>query len=215
MVRLVFYVLLGLVGIASTQAQIKYFPTGLVLCAYERTELGNWPDSIGRFVVKTDVEDETKASLLNNKVPGNWKIIREHELEIMSDQNFYSFLSLLLEREINYRLLENNPNLLIYTVKDSINASLVEYKKLLAQQKVNWIINPYRVKLSGESGSLSITVNFQVYYNPTNHLQVNTTVSVSEVDVKKTCEGNLIDCLVGEMVNRLTTIAVDRINRVR
>ena len=213
--RKVYYTFLIYVLAGTASGQTKFFPSGIVLYPYEKIAQGSWPDSIKRFVVKAEIDAKTRIQFIPKSLAENWKIIREHELEIMANQNFYSFLSLSIDREIIYRLLENNSNLLIYAVKDSMNASLPDYRKILLKQGVSWLVNPHRVTLSEVNGKKIIQVDVQCYYNPTGFLPINTSLKVTEDEVQGKCEGGIINCMLTEVVNKIATISVDRINRTR
>jgi hypothetical protein len=197
------------------QAQNKFHPTGLVLCPLENKVEGSWENLIANYVVKGEISPEEKAKFVNNKIPINWRTIRENELAIIQDQNFFSFLSLTLSREINYQLQESSPNLLIYPVRDSVKSVVTEYQKFLTTRKMDWLVNPYKVLLTETNGKKSMEVWLQLHYQPTNHLQINTSIKVTEDEVVNASGESVISNLLAETVKRLATTAVDRISRMR
>lgn len=196
------------------QAQNKFHPTGFVLCPVETKVEGSWAEIIPNFIVKGEISPDEKAKFLNNRIPLNWRTIRENELAIIQDQNFFSLLTLSLSREINYQLQEGSPNLLVYPVRDSIKSVATEYQKFLTKRKMDWVANPYKVHLAETNGKKSIEVWLHMYYQPTNHLQTNTSIKVTEEEVNAN-DGSVVNSLLMEVVKRTATIAVDRINRMR
>lgn len=196
-------------------AQNKFHPTGLVLCPMETKVEGAWADIIAGYVLKGEISPEEKAKFVNNKIPVNWRTIRENELAIIQDQNFFSLLSLSLSREINYQLQEGSPNLLVYPLRDSVKAVVTEYQKFLTARKMDWVVNPYKVHLAETNGKKSIEVWLHVFYQPTKHLQINTSVKVTEDDILDANSEPDANGLFMEIAKRMATIAVDRINRMR
>lgn len=197
------------------QAQNKFHPTGLVLCPMETKVESSWESLIVNYVAKGEISPEERAKFVNNKIPVNWRTIRENELAIIQDQNFFSFLTLSLSREINYQLQEGNPNLLIYPVRDSVKSVVTEYQKYLTTRKLDWVVNPYKVHLTEVNGKKIIEIWLHLHYQPTNHLQTNTSIKVTEDEVVNTSGEAVISNLLAEAVKRLATTAVDRINRMR
>jgi hypothetical protein len=201
--------------LTSLFSQQKFFPTGVVMKPFEVIVADAYKDSVARYTAKGTVDADFKKKFIPNGLPSNWKTIRTRELAIMNDQDFGSFVSLALNREINYILLINNENLLIYCLNDSVNTALPTYNSLLQANKVDWMINPNKITLAMNDGKLSLTAAIQVYYRPTGFLNLNTTVSVAEDKVKDSCTGSTLDCLIGELTRQLAVLVTDKINRMR
>src|SRR5258706_511562 len=88
-------------------SQEKVKPSGIVLCPHERSVATELKDSIENFRIATEITEEVRAQFIPDKLPLNWKLVRGNELKIMANQDFFSSLSLQLERAINYKLIEN------------------------------------------------------------------------------------------------------------
>lgn len=103
--------------------------------------------------------------------------VREQELKILANQDHFSTLGLQIERDINYKLIANYDQALIYVVRDSSKADLANYRKLITQYKVDWVINPYSIALSAVQGKLKLDVKFQSYYHPLGLTMINASLS--------------------------------------
>jgi hypothetical protein len=200
---------------ACLHGQVKFFPTGVVMKPFEVVVADAYKDSVARFVSKGTLDEGFKKKFISAGLPANWKTIRSHEFAIMNDQDFGSFISLTLNREINYILLTNHDNLLIYCLNDSVSTAVPGYSRLLQTHKADWMINPYKITLTSVDGNLSVSAAIQLFYKPTGFLNLNTTVTITTDKVKDNCAASTLDCLVGELARQLALLVTDKINRAR
>ena len=117
-------------------------------------------------------------------------------------------------REINYKLIENYSHALIVVVKDSSKADMALYKKLIDLHKVDWIINPYSIKISKVGNKNKMDVKFQIYYQPLGYIILNTALTFNESQITDCSEARLM-CLLNTAAKKMATLAVDKIERVR
>jgi ribosomal protein L7Ae-like RNA K-turn-binding protein len=214
MIRYFFLCLLSFATSIACFSQAKFNPTGIVLCPFEKIVAKDLQDSINTYQSATEITEDIRKQFIPPGLQMNWKLVREKELAIMANQNYFSLLSLSLEREINYKLVENYTNSLIVVAKDSSKTDLVTYKKLIEQHKVDWIVNPSSIKISQAAGKIKMEVKFQAYYHPLGYILLNTAFAITEADAKD-CNDSKLTCLLNAAAAKMASLTVDKIERVR
>ncbi len=195
-------------------AQDGHKPRGIVLIPFDRVVSSGLKDSVNVFLNKVEITEDTRMQFIPAKLPANWKKVREQELKILANQDYFSTLGLQIERDINYKLIANYEQALIFVVRDSSKADLTNYKKLIADYNVDWIINPYSLTASTIQGKVKLDVKFHVYYHPLTFTMINSSVSFSESAIEDCSERKLL-CLLNMASLKIAEQAVDKIERVR
>jgi len=104
---------------------------------------------------------------------------------------------------------------LIHVVKENSSGDLTAYKNIISHYQVNWIINPYSISLTEINGKKTMLVKFQLYFNPDSRLFINTTLSVNESEISKSCNDGIMHCLMSEMVQKIKLLVTDRLEKAR
>jgi hypothetical protein len=195
-------------------SQTKFHPKGVVLYPFEKVVDASLKDSIGLYRSSSEITEEMKKQFIPANLPPNWKMVRENELKVMHHPDYFSLLSMQVEREINYKLIENYSHALILVVKDSSKTDLVPYKALITHHKVDWIINPSSIRISKEGNKNKMDVKFQAYYHPLGYTILNTSFTVAETDAVDCTEAPLT-CLMDAAAKKMAALTVDKIERVR
>lgn len=201
------------ISIAGT-SQVKFHPKGVVLYPFEKIIDESLRDSIRLYKSSSEITEEMKRQFIPANLPHNWKMVRENELKVMGHPDYFSLLSMQVEREINYKLIENYSHALILVVKDSSKADLIPYKTLITNHKVDWIINPTSIRISKEGNKNKMDVKFQAYYLPLGYTIINTSFTVAEADAVDCTEAPLT-CLMDAAAKKMAALTVDKIERVR
>jgi hypothetical protein len=198
----------------TSLSQVKFAPKGIVLSPYEKVVAPTLKDSIDLYKSSTEITEEVRKQFITPNLPLNWKMVRENELKVMANQDYFSMLSLQLEREINYKLIENYSHALIVVTKDSSKADVVLYKKIIAQHKIDWVINPYSIKISNVGNKSKMDIKFQIYYEPLGYIILNTALTITEAGITDCTEAPLM-CLLNAAAKKMADLAVDKIERLR
>jgi hypothetical protein len=195
-------------------SQGKFLPTVILFYPNEIKEDSLSSIELKAFQITGTVTEQMRKEFIREGLAPNWRIIREKELVLMNEQEFYGNLILSITRQLTYLEIENRSNLLIYPEKRKLSGGLVNYKKIADEYRVSWVVNINKTEAVALQGKRLLNVTLQLYNVVTNRIYLDKSYSVdsSEVVFSDTCQ-DVWSCMAESIQHAIVTDLADKIEK--
>ncbi|NOU60637.1 hypothetical protein [Marinifilum caeruleilacunae] len=180
----------------------EYQPKLIVLDPYEKVIDEKFEKEIRKYEMKlitTPEYDENILSSIKQKAKQENEVVMEYKDYLFAkEMNYFSRVSIGFSGFITYKLYNYNSNCLVFSVHESSNESIENYKNITKKHKVDWLINPILVRTYIDEGQTYTDIRIQLYNRKKNKIQLDCTYTGNSKNpgFEWACEDGSINCTV-------------------